>query len=192
MKQFMLLAMMMTSLTVFSQTSPALKKNTSFVTALNEIVQEYYKNFESSKGEMINESVGVTSFESKVTLPGALSSIITKYTPPESYSWEARMDETDEYEVAAQKYNQYYRQLSSTKLSPGGFEKIRLIGYYDAPDEGRSFASSQLKLESTKDGRDNFFINLSMQYEFPIWSIIISMYEKVPDSEIRPGMRSLR
>lgn len=192
MKQLLLLAIWPVSFAASGQPTPKLKKPDAMQSALNEVVQEFFNNFDASTGDVITEAVGVTSYESLVTLPGAVSATINKYLVPVAWSWEARMQEADDYQSAAKQYNQIFRQLHNARLTPGGFEKIRLLGDYDAPNEDRTFASSQFRFESIKDDRRNFKIDLSMRYEFPVWVIAVSMYEKVPDSEIRPGMRSLR
>ena len=160
--------------------------------ALNGVMQDYFRHFEKSKGDSLSASAWATTFESRIKLPGALSCMITEYSLPGTYSWEAIMYEGEDYKAAGKKYNQYFRELNNSKFTPNGFEQFVLKGEYDAPDEDRGFASSVLQLEAPRKSWDHFFINVEMQYQFPNWVIKISMYEKVPDKDMRPGMKTLK
>jgi len=192
MKQLLFIAAMLTSLNLFSQNSTTIQTDKNLQKALNDVVQQYFNNFASAKGDIISEMPGVITYNCLLTIPGAVSSVINKYSLPNNYSWEANMGETESFDEAAEKYTQYFRKMNNMKLTPEGFEKIQLVGTFDTPDESRAFASSQFKLESEKGGRKNFIIQLGMQYEFPEWVIKVSMFEKVPDHEMRPGMKSLK
>lgn len=192
MKQLLFAAMLLASAAAFSQSATPVKKSISIQNALNEVVQEYFKNFEGSKGVILGETPSVVSYESMVSLPGASAAVIHKYSLPDTYSWEATLAETDEFDVAAKSYNQFFRQINNLKVAPNGYEKVQLTGIFDAPDEGRAFASTKFRLDTVKDDRTNFFVELGMQYEFPVWTVKIFLYEKMPDDEIRPGMGSLK
>lgn len=187
MKQiFMLLAV-----TAFlsAQSQPVLKQKTtpSIQPFLNEVVQDFFQNFNNLKGDTISKDGSLVTFESKLKFPGAIECTINKYATPNTYSWQALMAETEDFNVAAELYNKYFKQLNKSKLAPNGFEKFSLIGNYDVPDDGRGFASTYLRLDAPKKPWDHFIVDLGMQYLFPNWQVKIMVYEKVPDDEIRPG-----
>ncbi len=193
MKLIFLPALMLVSVIVYSQSSlPVRKTETAFTKALNEVVKEYFNDFENSKGTVLSETTYANIYESRLALPQAVSAVIHQYFVPDGFSWESVLLETDEYDLAVKKYNELYKQMNNMKLTPNGFEKVTLIGNYDKPDEGRSFAASKFSLEKVKNDRNNFFIELTMQYQFPDWTVKIFMYEKTPDEQMRQGMRSLK
>lgn len=193
MKQFVLATfVLLLSANSYSQTAPSIKNTSGLQPALNDVIQAYFKNFDGYKGEMVSETPSVITYESKVTLPGAIASWISQYSLPDTYSFEALMLETEAFEEAAASYSRYFKQINNMKLTPAGYEKIQLIGRFDEPDDGRAFASSHFKLEYVKDGRANFYVDLGLQYEFPVWKVKIFMFEKMPDEDIRPGMPDLK
>ena len=63
----------------------------------------------------------------------------------------------------------------------------KLIGEYDTPDEGRTFASSVLKLDDPGVHVKSFKIEIGLNYSFPDWTIAISVYEKLANEDLRPS-----
>lgn len=192
MKTILLSAAIFISYGTLSQPNLKTKTTLSIQPALNEVVQDYFKNFEIALGDIISGSNGTVSYESRIRIPGAMSCIVTRYSLPGTYSWEAVMCEEEDFEAAAKKYGQYFKELNNSKFTPNGYEKFALKGNYDAPDESRSFASTIMKLEATRKSWDHFIVDLCMLYQFPNWEVKISVYEKVPDEDMRPGMKGLK
>ncbi|MBN9349577.1 MAG: hypothetical protein J0H55_02745 [Chitinophagaceae bacterium] len=160
--------------------------------ALNEVIQDYFNHFQNSKGVVESDISGIVSYESKIKLPGALSCTIVKYDSPDAYSWTAVMFEDEDFQTAVKKYNEYYREINNHNFQPFGFEKYLLAGKLDNAEESRSFASTLLRLNGTQKEMEHFFVDLGMQYEFPKWVVKISVYEKMPDDEMRPGMKTIQ
>ena len=192
MKTLLLGVAMLICYNISSQPKFKGNKEASILPALNTVVQDYFKNFEDAKGDLISESTGTVTFESHTRIPGALSCIISKYALPATYSWEAVMYDAEDFENAAKRYQQLFKELNNSKFAPNGFEKFTLKGSFDVPDESRGFAASTMKLEAPRKPWDNFTIELGIEYQFPNWIVKISMFEKVPDEDIRPGMKTLR
>ncbi len=192
MKTIMLSAAILFSCGGWSQPILKTKNTSSILPALNAIVQDYFKHFENTIGDSISAYEGAVNYESRVKIPGAISCIVSKYALPGTYSWEAVMCEEEDFETAARKYHQYFKELNNSKIAPNGFEKFELRGTIDTPDESRGFASTLMKLEAPEKPWDHFIIDLAMQYLFPNWIVKISIYEKMPDEDMRPGMKTLR
>ncbi len=192
MKTILLSAAILISYGAFSQPQLKTKSTPSIQPALNKVVMDYFKNFENAIGDSLSGFEGTVSYVSRISLPGAISCIVTRYPLPATFSWEAVMCEDEDFEAAAKKYNQYFGELNNSKFTPNGYEKFELKGVYDTPDESRGFASSILKLEAPGKSWGHFNINLAMDYLFPNWVVKISVYEKVPDGEMKPGMKTLR
>lgn len=192
MKTILLSAAIFISYGVCSQPKLKIKSSPSIQPALNEVVQDYFNGFEKALGDSISGFEGTVSYESRIRIPDAMSCIVSKYPTPGTFSWEAVMYQDEDFELAAKKYNQYFKELNNSKFTPNGYEKFVLKGTYDVPDESRGFASTIMKLEAPRKTWDHFTIDLAMQYQFPNWVIKISVFEKVPDEDMRPGMKTLR
>lgn len=166
-----------------------LNKKPAVVPALNEIVQEYFKNFSNSKGDTLSVQSGVLVFESKLKLPGATNCRIKKYAQPNNYAWEGILLQSEDFSEAAGQYKQLFRQLNNAKLTPNGFEKVPITGILDNPIEEKSFASTYFRFNQLEEKWQDFLIDLELTYQFPEWQIKILLYRKGPDDKM--GIRAI-
>ncbi len=156
-------------------------------TDIEKVARDYYDHFDNIKGEKISETENIIEYSSKINPQGALESTIMQIKSLEnSYSWQALMLDTEDYNQAVSKYKQLYRQLNATKLSLNDGKSYKLKGSYDAPDEARGFASTLLRLDAGKNEMNQFKIEIALNYAMPEWSVKIYVYEKEDDEDIRP------
>ncbi|HJY21764.1 MAG TPA: hypothetical protein VJ279_02695, partial [Hanamia sp.] len=165
---------------------PALKSSPSVKPDVEKVARDYYQNFNNIKGDTLMQTAGTIEFESKIIPAGSLEATITKYSDPNSYSWQAIMFQTEDFKEAVSKYKQYYRQLNGANLTFYDRTSSKLTGPYDVPDEDRSFASSILELDSKKHDLQLFKVEVALNYSFPQWTVKIMVYEKIADENMRP------
>ncbi len=163
-----------------------LKATPSIKPAIEKVARDYYQNFNNIKGDILNETAGTIEFKSKIEPVGSLGTTITKYVDPYSYTWQSTMFQSEEYEAAAAKYKEYYRQLNDCRLTFYDKSSYKLGGAYDKPDENRPFASSILELDSSNNDLELFKVEVALNYSMPNWTVSIMVYEKVADDKIRP------
>ncbi|HRN73885.1 MAG TPA: hypothetical protein PLM81_12210 [Ginsengibacter sp.] len=180
----------------FFQTSAqrVITKKSTINSSLNEVIVDYFKNFSNAKGDTLSVMPNFIAFNSKISLPGALSCTIKKYALPDTYSWEAFLFETEDYVLASEQYKKFFQQLNNGRFTPDGTTPHLLKGKMDVPSEQRTFASSHLKFDAPANVSrlKNFMVDLELTYHLPDWQIRLYLYEKLPDDEIRPGTRSIR
>lgn len=164
------------------------KSSSSVKPVVEKVARDYYQNFNNIKGDTVNQTGNTIEFTSKVAPVGALSTSITKYITPYSYSWQTTMFQSEDYGAAVDKYKEYYRQLNGCMLTFYDKTSYKLSGYYDAPDESRGFASSILALNGTNHDLRLFKVEIALNYAFPEWTVKIMIYEKVADDKIRPSI----
>lgn len=170
-----------------SQPLLSLKKSSNTLKPIVEqVARDYYQNFDNIKGDTINETLSNIEFTSKVAPLGALSTSITKYINPYSYTWEATMFQTEDYAEAVGKYKEYYKQLNGCKLTFYDKTSYKLEGVYDNPDESRAFASSILQLDGVNHDLELFKVEIGITYSLPDWTVKVMIYEKMGDNVIRP------
>jgi len=153
---------------------------------IEKVARDYYQNFNNIKGDTISETTSTIEFKSRVAPSDALSTSITKYVDPFSYTWQTTMFESEDYQAAVEKYKQYYKQLNGCTLTFYDNSSYKLFGEYDTPDEDRSFASSILELKGDKPDLQLFKVEVALNYAMPVWTVKIMMYEKLADNKIRP------
>jgi hypothetical protein len=174
-------------LAVSAQQRISLKKTTNTLKpVIEKVARDYYQNFNNIKGDTLNESESTIEFTSKVAPADALSTSITKYIDPYSYTWQATMFQSEDYEAAVVKYKEYYKQLNGCTLVFYDKTSYKLVGGYDTPDEGRAFASSILQLDGLNHDLQLFKVEVALNYSLPDWTVKVMIYEKVADDKIRP------
>jgi len=187
MKKIFFTMLVFPALAVSAQTRISLKKTPNTLKpVIEKVARDYYQNFNNIKGDTINKTASTIEFTSKVTPADALSTSITKYIDPYSYTWQATMFQSEDYEAAVEKYKEYYKQLNGCKLTFYDKTSYKLVGGYDTPDESRAFASSILQLDAINNDLELFKVEIALNYSLPDWTVKIMVYEKVADDKIRP------
>ncbi|MEO6639165.1 MAG: hypothetical protein ABIN25_12885 [Ginsengibacter sp.] len=180
------------TLTISAQNNiPKIKLVPALTADIQKVARDYYVHFENIKGEKLSESGNIIEYSSKISPPGALESTIMQIKSlHNSYSWQALMLNTENYNEAVANYKKIYRQLNGAKFSLEDGESYRLAGEYDTPSESRAFASSILELDAMKTSARLFKIEVALNYTMPEWSVKIYVYEKENDEDIRPTVNS--
>ena len=187
MKLLLSVVIIFTTLSLSAQIKlAALKPSPSVKPDIEKVARDYFQDFNNIKGDTLLQTAGTIEFESKIIPAGSLEATITKYSDPNSYSWQAVMLQTEDFKEAVSKYKQYYRQLNGANLTFYDRTSSKLTGPYDAPDEDRDFASSILELDSKKHDLQLFKVEVALNYSFPQWTVKIMVYEKIADENMRP------
>lgn len=187
MKKLFLIPFVFPALAASAQPKISLKKTpNNLKPVIEKVAGDYYQNFNNIKGDTLNETESTIEFTSKVAPAEALSTSITKYKDPYSYTWQATMFQSEDYESAVEKYKQYYKQLNGCTLTFYDKTSYKLNGPYDTPDEARAFASTILQLDGGNPDLQLFKVEISLTYSLPDWTVKVLIYEKVADDKIRP------
>ena len=166
---------------------PALKISHTIKPDIEKVVKDYYDHFHNIMGEKIAESESTIEYQSNVLPQGALESSITQIKSLHNvYSWQATIMNTDEYEKAAEKYKQIYRQLNNANFNMDVHKTWKFSGLYDAPDDARAFASSILEPDVSERILQRLKIEVALNYNMPEWTVKVFVYEKESDEDIRP------
>ncbi len=190
MRRFLLLSFTVSPFALFAQ--PKVKQTNSTPSVkfvVEQVARDFYQNFNNIKGDTLNTTGSAVEFTSRVVPVGALSTSITKYVDPNSYSWQSTLFKSEEYETAVAKYKEYYRQINGATLTFYDKTSYKLSGYYDVPDENRAFASSILELNGTNHDLQLFKVEVALTYTMPEWFVKLMVYEKVADKDMRPTIR---
>jgi hypothetical protein len=173
--------------------NPLAKTIPSVKPDIEKVARDYYSHFYNTKGDKLKEDETTIEYESKVKPQGADRCLVTKYKSEENdYSWQAEMLSTDDYVKAVAKYKQLYNQLNGSVFAMHDGKSYKIKGRYDAPDEGRGFASSLLQLDVVDKDLRRLKIEVALNYFMPQWSIRILVYEKDDDDDMRPTQKSGR
>ena len=164
----------------FHKTVPSIKPT------IEKVARDFYENFANIIGDTVNETGNSIQFQSKLVPPESLGTSITKYVDPYSYSFESTLFETENFQEAAGRYKEYFRQLNNCKLTFYDKTAYTLSGNFDKPDEDRPFASSLLKLDGTNHDLRLFTVEVALNYTMPEWTVKVMVYEKAADQNIRP------
>lgn len=192
MKKLCTIVFLLAGLINFAQNKPSDGKISPIINSdIEKVAKDYYDHFDNIKGEKISETQNMIEYTSMINPPGAIESTVMKIKSLEnSYSWQALMLDTENYNAAVAKYKELYHQLNNTRLSLGDGKTYKLKGAYDAPGEAKFFASSLLGLDAYPDELHQFKVEITMAYTMPDWSVKIYIYEKEDDGDIKPTANS--
>lgn len=164
-----------------------LKTPNTIKTDIEKVARDYYDHFYNIMGEKISENESTVEYQSKIMPEGSLESFITQIKSLHNvYSWQAIMFNTDDYEKAVEKYKQLYHQLNGSNFKIQENRSWKFGGFYDAPDDSRSFASTILAPEVNDKVFQRLKIEIALNYSMPEWTVKILVYEKENDADIRP------
>lgn len=187
MKNMCFWACVLLTLPALAQHSDSLQnKVPSIKPAVEEIVKDYFLGFSNVRGAQVFENTVRTDFACMVSVPGAITQKISRYKTPGTYSWQALLMQTEVFQDAADYYQKIYRQLSTGKIAISKVTQYDVSGWYDAPNESKGFSATHLELLGATEGPGKMYIAIEMGYQFPKWNVNVSVYEKIPDADIRP------
>jgi hypothetical protein len=153
---------------------------------VQKIVSEYPQNFQSIRGEVLNQNPQSTEYLSLLKVGDAKECVITKYSSGAKaiYSWQALMFNSEDFEAAAKKYKWLYNQLKGMNVYYIK-DQYTLRGAYDEAEESKKFASSVLTLTSPPGPLKKLKVEASLQFEFPEWKVSLLVYEKEREDDER-------
>ncbi len=188
MKKLFVFFLCIVSIKVIGQTkSSPVKLFGTIKPDIEKVVKDFYNYFDNIKGEKISENESTIEFQSKVTPAGSLeSSIIQIKGLHNVYSWQAIMLRTDDYDKAAEKYKQLYRQLNNGNYYLYNNKPLKFKGNYDEPDNSHPFTSSILEPDTDEKALKKLKIEIGINYAMPEWTVKILVYEKEADADVRP------
>jgi hypothetical protein len=103
MKKSLLALFVFTTFGASAQTRISFKKTPNTLKPIVEkVARDYYQNFNNIKGDTLTETESTIEFESKVAPADAIATSITKYVDPYSYTWQATMFQSEDYEAAVE------------------------------------------------------------------------------------------
>lgn len=171
------------SVFTFAQQSASSTPN-SLPKAIGVILGDVRHNFHTINGELIVSQAGGDDYTCLVAVPGALSSWITRYSSEEdtTASWQAKMYESEDFNAAAARYKELYRQLKGCSVRTVDGSAFFMNGEWSAPREANKFTVSTLRVITGDEHYKNVKMELEMLYQFPLWVINIHIGSKKKDT----------
>jgi hypothetical protein len=155
-----------------------IKKDGPLHDAVEKVLAALPAQLTTVTGTMIADNPQSREYESKVVLPGSISSSVVQYASVDNKktiaAWHATVMETDEFAAASKKFKWLYNQLKSASFNCGG-KSIKLTAKYETPKEEITFTSLVFEQPGDK-GTER--LQLSMNYEVTNWVIRIAVYNE--------------
>lgn len=154
-------------------------KNNALKTDLEQVIDDYPKEFATLKGGVQAENPQTVEYNSQLKFSGSESCIITRYTGAKAiYSFQAVMLTTEDFEAAVKKYKWLFNQLKGMTVKVNRDYTFSLAGAYESPEESRKFTSSVLHMLPSAVNLPKLKVEVSLQFEFPEWKVNLLVYEK--------------
>lgn len=155
---------------------------------LTRLISDYETGFVQLKAEVATRSPQTITYHTHLQLSGIMENTIVEHTgEPPVYSWSALLLSSEDFETARKKYAAFYNQVRSMVFSVGPHQ-YRLKGAYEAPSENKRFASTTLSLY--ENSLLPLQLVMTMDYEFPEWTVRLRLYEKQREDDEAPQPRA--
>lgn len=158
---------------------------------LSKVIADFPNQFAALKGDTIAINPQMIEFSSRLQFREASNNSFTLYKSQKPiYSWQAVLMTAENFDDASKKYHWLYNQLKGMTVKPEGGSSFTLNGEYDAPDETKKFSSSIFSLTPGASNIHRLKIEASIQFEFPEWKVMLSVYEKEREDKERGDIKS--
>lgn len=150
-------------------------------TALQAVVDDFPNRFKNIRGELLRDDVQTSDYTSRIEIPGALNTVITRYTSnrdTDIYSWKALLAGSEEFTEASRRYRELYRELKNSIIKMEGEKPFILNGVYEIPTEDKRFIVSKFYLLPRTEMLKDLRIELSMEYLMTEWKVFLHIYEQ--------------
>jgi hypothetical protein len=150
---------------------------------LLKVVAEFPVQFTGIRGDVVGRNPQTTEYHSKINVSGARECNIVEYSSGNKpvYSWHAVMHTGENFGPAARKYRWLYNQVKGNN-SLQHDDPLNLTGKFEEPSESRGFAVTTLSLDKPPAAYQNLRIDVSLQFEFPVWKVELLVYEKAQET----------
>lgn len=176
----------------FSSASAQLKspQDNAFQADVQNVILDYPNNFQHYIGNEIVNNPQSTDYSSLLKIRGAEVCTITKYPSKkrDSYSYQAIMITTDDFEKAKQTFDTYYNRLNKVNFRFAN-QSYNLTGTYEQPAEEKKFTSALFSVSPVMEGVKQLKIELLMEYNVTEWKVKLLVYERERDDDERVGIK---
>lgn len=147
---------------------------------LQRVINDYPNQFKNIRGKLVDENPQTTDYTSTIQIPGALNTVITKYSSSEDkeiYSWKCVMIESEDFEVVSKKYREVYNQMKNSIIKLDGNKPFILNGTYAEPTDEKRFMSSSFGLLPASGNLKSLRVELTLEYLVTEWKVSVLVYD---------------
>ena len=148
---------------------------------LEKVVQDFPSQFKNIKGELLSSNQASAEYKSNITIPGAVSTIITQSTAAHKQvlSWQSVVFTGSEFNKAKTRFEELFNQIKNTIIKPEGQKAVIVNGMYTDPSEDKMFTAIQFDLLPASGIMQQLNIDLVMKNTGNNqWKIVLSVYDK--------------
>ena len=151
-----------------------------FASDMKKVIREYPHQFNKLQGDVIDEKPQATDYECTLSVAGAESSVITKYSSSSKpiYSWQGLMLTTEDFGEAKKKFKSLFTRFNNMAVKMDYGVTFYLKGKYIEPIEERNFTSAILSFELPDQITRKMKLEVTMQYEMMEWKVKVLIYER--------------
>jgi len=180
-----ILGMLVITHASYAQLLKTLLPSPKFSENLNKIVSDFSHNFHNIQGEEIDKAQDRDMFNSLVTLPGSVSTIIYRFHSAKdtTASWQATMFKGDSYAEAVKAYKNTSRYLNKCRVTVPDNVNAGFNGKLQEPDANLTFAVSTFTLNTDAEAYKDFLAEVEMvNIKYGEWEVHLSLHNKKPDN----------
>lgn len=151
--------------------------------ALQKVIEDYPNNFNNIRGDKISGNQQTADYHSKILVPGAGTSIITRLSTSkaELFSWKAEMFESGNFEESKERFKKIFDNIKNTIVKIDGLPPYILSGKYEYPSEDKESTSITFQLLPANGELQKLTVDLILRNTPGGWKISLSVHGKDAD-----------
>ena len=148
--------------------------------ALEKVVKDYPSQFKNIKGELLSSNGGATEYQSKIAIPGAVSTVITQSAAAHkpTMSWQSVLYTSNGFSGAKTRFEELFNQIKNTIIKPEGGNAVIVNGMYVDPSENNTFTTIQFDLLPPSAAIQEVCVDLVLKNTGKQWNIVLNVYNK--------------
>lgn len=152
--------------------------NNNLTPYLKEAIEDYPNHFSNLQGRLVEENSQSSEYACNIKLPGTEYVSITRYSSKklDSWSWQALVLTTEDFEEARNKFRALFGQLNKLAVKAVDGSPYYLEGRYELPREGKKFNNIIFTLNTSEVNFEKLRVEIVLVYEPMEWKVKVLIY----------------
>jgi hypothetical protein len=145
--------------------------------ALKMVIEDYPNHFSNIKGDSISAYEPAVNYQSKVTIPGSVNCMLTRYNTSAAYSWQCELFSSADFQEAKTRFSDLFNEVHNTIIKLDGEKPAILNGKYAAPEKEKKQNTIVFHFLPNTGIIQKLHVEMQLQLQGGVWKILVKIYE---------------
>jgi hypothetical protein len=144
--------------------------------AIETVLQDYGNQFGTIKGNLLHENGQLSTYQSTVLIPGAISCKIIMHSN-QAVQWQAVLYSSNSFEESRKRFKELFSQIKNTIIRMENDKPIILNGRFETPEPTNTHTIIPFDLLPANRFAKKLQVSLAMQQQGGEWKIILNVHD---------------